>query len=250
MLFVTALAVCFASIAPMPSEDAAIAACTRDVLPDLQAVRQRNAWAARCVAGAPPLCAYPQAAFVCLLDATAPQRADAPCDEAPGPFVLCSGEGLLRGQPVRTPKGWVDVAELVERDVAVLGSWDSRAVPDVSRLADSPLQTVLARPYSGAVIYLETAEGAVLSCTAGQPLLRANGTLVRADAVQWGDLLLGDGGVHHVERIQQTHQQTVAYQVLLQRGDFDHNVLDVGGLFVGGLRLFATTPTAPTGSPH
>lgn len=219
------------------SPAATLDACTQDVLHDVAELRGRNAWAARCFPELAQPRRYPEASFVSVVGEHAPTTADAPCPQAPVQAVVCGGEGLLAGQPVRTPTGWLNVAELAARQTAAVSSWDSRVALGLDKLVDSPLLSVLARPYNGPVIYIETEEGAVLDCTAGQMLVRSNGTLVRADALCWGDLLLGDEGVHHVERIKQVHSNTVAYQVLLARGDFDHNVFDVGGLFVGALRL-------------
>lgn len=239
------------SFAPLAASAATnLDACAQDVLANVQQLRGRNAWAARCFPDAPRPVVYPEADFVSLLGERAPTDRDAPCPAGAKALTICSGEGLLGGQTAKTSAGWRKVAELVERDVAELRSWNSRVAPSPEALERSPLQNVVARPYNGPFIELETAEGAVLACTAGQPLLRANGTLVRADAVQWGDALLGDDGVHHVERVVQGHRHLIAYQVLLQRGDFDHNVIDVDGLFVGGLRLFdAVVATDKTPSP-
>ena len=248
MFFPISLAAALSLVPLAASAAANLDACMQDVLADEQQLRGRNAWAARCFPDAPRPSSYPEGDFVSLVGERAPTDRDAPCPGGKKALTICSGEGLLRGQAVHTSAGWLKVSELVGRDVAQLRSWDSRVAPSPETLAYSPLQNVVARPYNGPFIELETAEGAVLACTAGQPLLRANGTLVRADAVQWGDVLLGDEGVHHVERVVQGHGHLIAYQVLLQRGDFDHNVIDVGGLFVGGVRLLDAV-VAPQTTP-
>lgn len=233
-----------------PSPSATLDACMQDVLRNVAELRGRNAWAGRCFPDAPKPRRYPEASFVSWVGERAPTDADAPCPTGPVQLVACSGEGLLAGQPVRTPTGWVRVGKLAAQASSAVASWDSRAPLGLDRLVDSPLLGVLARPYNGPVIYIETAEGAVLDCTAGQMLVRSDGSLVRADALSWGDRLLGDDRVHFVERIQQTHQSTVAYQILLERHDYDHNVIDVGGLFVGALRLLEEARVSRTAAPR
>lgn len=227
------LALVLGGLLVQASNSAVVASCAEDAyaLTELAQVRGRNAWAARCTPQAPDPTLYPEGSFVSYLDVGAPDDADAPCIAVRAEAVVCTGEGLLPGQPVLTELGWLPVEALEARGATQLAAWDSTTAS-----GDTPpmvaLTGVRRRPYRGPVVSIETAEGGFVEVTAGQPLLRSNGTLVRADELVVGDALMTPEGRHHVERAVQTHRSTSAFQLHVWRLDFDHNNVGVGGVYV------------------
>lgn len=233
MVQLSGLALVFGGLLVQASNSAVVASCAEDAyaLTDLAQVRGRNAWAARCTPHAPDPFLYPEGSFVSYLDVGAPDDAEAPCIAVKAEAVLCTGEGLLPGQPVLTDLGWLAVEELEARGAIQLAAWNSTA-PMGSRPPMVALTGVRRRPYRGPVVSIETAEGGLVEVSAGQALLRINSTLVRADELMAGDVLMTPEGRHHVERVVQTHRRTSVYQLHVGRRDFDHNNVGVGGVYV------------------